>query len=874
MTPELNTRKRGVTLSRLPYFVSDYEKDLFFGRYADPGNDEEKTWEHVFERVSTAVAFDTVGPVSFKRHLAQKFYEMMETATAIPSSPQLWNYGANRRFPRNGSSCFTGRMGDTLKDFHRADSDAEDVYVASGGFGLLLDEVRPRGCKIKHCSEGAMGSMCLGGPARRIEGTTGYITGSGRARGALMLQQSIWHPDVIEFILAKRPTCRGWLDDWPTNAKSMIVLPDGDDELTLYTTMCTNLVISLFTTDFVHQKEWPTRDEFIDRGITHGHREDDILFGLNLLMKAKVLKPEGHKLVPQVYDYGTGLIREANRDWDLPMQNCNMSVRCSDEFMKAVEKDLPWVLAFFDRDPPKEGESSWTKIDVNGQLTEVEDGSWFEVSDDGTEVEHFLGYDGDLPGTYRYGVVLTTWEGLRANMTPNKNQWRDTDYARFYRNVIIPCTEKYTGRIMARQIWDLINENAWNHADPGVVFSGTYERFQPVDSEVYGPRLSNPCSEYVNSAGGSCNLISVNLRRASEQFPWEYMADHEWPESGLETEQHWLDIRDSSYIQAYLDEVHKAASDAMEYISYALEYNEAPVDYIHEMTSKHFRTVGVGIMGLAEALMRFHIRYGSKCAEYFAAATMSEVSLACWEKSFELAMVDGWVKPQGWSTDRMVSIFDARQTNSSKYLGPQTHAIRWSELVNRVLNGSYATHTCVTSVAPTGTISMIAKFQMSRAASNGVYNHREVTSGIEPPFFWGVARQDSSGSDTNFHDIYQTPEHNGKPWMKTAMDVAAEEHVMMQAAVTAFCCMSVSKTINLVESATIDDVKNGYMLAWKTGVPGTSLYRDRCKPMQVLTALECPSGECAVDLSSLNVEEAEVDDATSYAGIEITEIPF
>jgi ribonucleotide reductase alpha subunit len=560
------------------------------------------------------------------------------------------------------------------------------------------------------------------------------------------------------------------------------------------------------------------------------------------------------KMVPHVTDWSTVQVREANRDWDLPLQNCNMSVRLSDEFMKAVEQDKPWVLAFFDTSPPKENEVAWTKTDFNGELREVEDGSWFELTEDGTELELFDGYDDDdLPATYRYAVALTTWEGLRQNMLPNKNQWRDTDYARFYRDILVPCTEKYTGVITARQLWELINENAWNHADPGVVFSGTYERFQPVDSEVYGPRLSNPCSEYVNSAGGSCNLISVNARRAVEQVPTshfrEFSTSVEWLTAGFSTDEDWETVKNSQAMQAYLYEIHKAAADAMEYIAYALEYNKAPVEYIHELTANHFRTVGVGIMGLAEALMMFHIRYGSKCGEKFAAATMSEIALSCWEKSFELAMTDKWKKPEGWQPEKMISIFDARQTHSYNYSGIDGQHARWAALVERVIAGDYASHTCVTSVAPTGTISMISKFQMSRAASNGVYRHCEVTAGIEPPFFWGVGRQDSSGSDTNFHDMYQDSEHHAKPWMMTAMEVTSDEHVLMQAAITSFCCMSVSKTINLNESATIQDVADGYMLAWKSGVPGTSLYRDKCKPMQVLTALECPSGECGADIS-------------------------
>ena len=88
--------------------------------------------------------------------------------------------------------------------------------------------------------------------------------------------------------------------------------------------------------------------------------------------------------------------------------------------------------------------------------------------------------------------------------------------------------------------------------------------------------------------------------------------------------------------------------------------------------------------------------------------------------------------------------------------------------------------------------------------------------------------------------------------MVTASEVSMEDHIRMQAAVCAFTDMSVSKTVNLPESATVEDVKRGYELAWELGIPGTALYRDRSKPMQVLTALECPSGECVIRKPALS----------------------
>ena len=650
-----------------------------------------------------------------------------------------------------------------------------------------------------------------------------------------MLQMSVWHPDALEFIVAKMPRSLGFLDDWRANAWARLEWSNPSNKRDVHV----QFMIERFYSHWVQFKEWPSFHEVATDMEANGF---DGHGALEIAMRFEIVKVANGSVTPMITDWSTSEWREANRDWDLPLQNCNMSVRVPDELMHAVESDSPWVFSWFDSDPPKDDEHGWTKTDAlsdNGELLEYEDGTYFGVEDH-SEVHAAFGEPADGGHLYRYGVVLTTWEGLRANLAPNQNMWRDTDYARFYRTVILPTTAKYTGTIMARQVWELITTMAHSHADPGMVFESTYERFQPVSTTLYGERLSNPCSEYVNSPGGSCDLASVNLREAARR------ADLPKPTHRF-SGQHYGELLCTESFTRFEKEVTEIARKTLIYIAHALNYNVAPVGYIHDLTLNHFRTVGVGMMGLAEAMMLFGIEYGSAASERFSAHVMALINLACWEESFELGAT-GWKKPEAWNPGRMAKIFGHRQVHCVEYGLPKSISVRYRALQRMTLHGQYATHTCTTSVAPTGTISMIASWTMMQNESTEFQvNDRVVTSGCEPPFAWSVMRQDSSGSCTILHDLWHHGGMLGKPWMKTSSDIPPEGHIRVQGAVAAFTCMSVSKTVNMSSDATIDDVSKAYWLAWKLGIPGSAIYRNDSKPMQVLSALDCPGGECAID---------------------------
>lgn len=855
-----------------PYFYTEYEETLFRDRYQDPGRREsERTWEDVFTRVSTAVALES--PIGVPEHarpeMRERFNWMMADAVALPSSPQLWNFGSTRHSNRNGSSCFTGAIGDNLESFNKAVQNAERVYVYSGGFGVLLNSGRPQGCKISYAKSAAVGVLGEGGPLSMLESKTGYITNGGRERGALMAQLSAWHPDAVRFILAKKPTSRGFLDDWPVHARAMGA-PG----------MVGNLLIERYASYWSHsaacqQRDWPTREQ-VDADLTSLVGMIPVLVSDTIdgmLSRNLLAIDEMGRMVPQVFDPtlgDEGSWRKANRDWDIPLQNCNMSIRVPDALILAAERDDNWCFAWdsvntkdrFSGEPEyaKPGEQPWVKTDIGGDLVEWNDGRIVNVHYGRDNIMVSTEFAEDPSKAPRYTVALTTWAGLIENLKPNPNNFKETAYARWYRDVLLPEVERYgKGVIKARQVLDLIFRSAHGWADPGVVFEDTYETFNPIDSAVYGVRFSNPCSEFVEAANGSCNLISENLRRCLEIVGVGIISEEcqqtfdGWDSTGLTSDDDWLKIREMPSFKQLLTEVEKGAKLAYQYIQFAHEYNIAPVPEIDEYSRHHYRTVGVGIMGLAEVLMAYHVTYGSDCAAHMTAAIMATVYAAAWEESFRFVEDYGQPKPLAWSQERMAFIFSHRVKKAREHKLPLWLVHRLQGLLGRVRLGEYATNTCVTSVAPTGSISQIASMLMTRRQSNGVMRYCHVNSSGEPVFSPVMGVQNNAGRTQIVHDMWDFTEK--KDWHRDANEVSAHGHSLVHAAICDFCCMSASKTINVPEVATVDDVAEGYLTAWRKGIPGTSLYRDNSKPMQVLTRLDCPSGDCKLDFGEAGENE-------------------
>jgi ribonucleoside-diphosphate reductase alpha chain len=359
----------------------------------------------------------------------------------------------------------------------------------------------------------------------------------------------------------------------------------------------------------------------------------------------------------------------------------------------------------------------------------------------------------------------------------------DTEY-----ELIDPHTGKVTRTLKARDVMDAIVSAAWATGDPGLVFldRANASPANPVpDIELL--EATNPCGEQWLGPYDACNLGSINLGL--------FVKDGEVDWAGLE-EATRLTTR-------FLDDV--------------IEINPYPLTEVREKVRAN-RRIGLGVMGWAEMLFELNIRYDS------------EEAVALGEKVM--------VAIQDWSTDESAKLAEVRGAFPN-----------WEHSIYK--NGDRLRNATRTTVAPTGSISILAD------CSSGIepifalaFQHRvkqpdrsyRVLDFVNPFFARALAASDIVEKDEVLAYIKEHGSLHGHPAAEhpalapyvTAHEIAPAWHIRMQAAFQKGVNNSISKTINLPNSATYDDVRNAYMLAWDLGCLGITVFRDGSKGEQVL----------------------------------------
>lgn len=416
-------------------------------------------------------------------------------------------------------------------------------------------------------------------------------------------------------------------------------------------------------------------------------------------------------------------------------------------------------------------------------------------------------------------VSNKTKPGVLENFNVSVGIWED-----FWDVLLNSKDNKYTLRnprdntpvkeINAQQLIDQIALSAWKSAEPGLIFLDQINKYNVIAKARMSPlRATNPCGEQSLYPNESCNLGSINLanltyktKDGSNEFDW----------TGYERI-----IRQTT---RFLDNV--------------VDVNQYPVEPINE-ASKESRRIGLGVMGVADLLYKLRIPYNSEEGYTLQSRLAEALSYFSMDESVELAKERGSFKLYA-NTE-----YPEGRIPIAGYYESKDITYDWASLIKKITTHGIR-NVLTTTVAPTGTLSMIA----------------DCSNGMEPNFALVYEKRVTIGKFTYVNKILrESLEEEGlfndnilesiisnygslrgiddiPGWMQdvfvTAMDIHWSDHLMAQAVWQRWISNAIAKTINMPYDATVEDVKAAYLLAHEMGLKGITVYRDGSRQSQVM----------------------------------------
>jgi ribonucleoside-diphosphate reductase alpha chain len=448
----------------------------------------------------------------------------------------------------------------------------------------------------------------------------------------------------------------------------------------------------------------------------------------------------------------------------------------------------PDVLRFIHA---KNDQHSLTNFNISVNVTDkflkaVDDNEWFQLEFDGESWTDPI-YDPLRDDDY---VVYRRPDGTTVSF-PDKQAFQAADLS----DCVIEEPPR-PGMVYAPDIWNRIVASAHKYAEPGIAFIDEVNRHNHMMKSM-GPIYScNPCGEQFLHFSNSCNLGSIDLNKFYD----------------AENRVDWERLREVTHLcTRFLDNV--------------IDTCAWPLPEINDVVTRT-RPVGLGIMGFADLCLNLKVTYGSAASIDLMEEMMGFVRREAWNASIKIGAEKGTF-PE----------FEPNREAYEEFLYNQIGVSRDVPLTPR----NYE----VTTIAPTGTISLVA----------------ETSSGIEPNFSWAYVRRDTLGTRTYVHtlaaealgiEVDQTDqesidraseyvcEHESElpPHFISAMNISAEQHVHVLAAAQRNVDNSVSKTCNGAINDTVESVDSLYRLGRQLGCKAVSYYRDGSRDNQVLTSMK------------------------------------
>lgn len=317
----------------------------------------------------------------------------------------------------------------------------------------------------------------------------------------------------------------------------------------------------------------------------------------------------------------------------------------------------------------------------------------------------------------------------------------------------------------------MICEAAWSSAEPGIVFM---ERYNKWFNNWYFNKINcvNPCGEEGLPPFGVCNLCSINLSALVRKGKIDYKELAEIAKVGVRFQDNVIDA------DAYV------------------------FPQIREVQQNGERRIGLGTMGLGDALIKMKVRYGSKKSLRIIDKIYKTIRNAAYDASIELAKKRGMFPKL--DKEKYLKGYFIKQLPKETQKGISKYGIRNSVLLQQ---------------APTGSTSLLAG----------------VSSGIEPVYEFSFIRRDRLGEHRLYHSLFEKwkkkhPNDPVPPYFVSANNLSPEDHVQVQATIQKHVDASISKTVNAPNTHTVEDVKKLYTLAYDLGCKGITYMRDGSRP--------------------------------------------
>jgi len=418
-------------------------------------------------------------------------------------------------------------------------------------------------------------------------------------------------------------------------------------------------------------------------------------------------------------------------------------------------------------------------------------------------------------------ITNKTQPGILENFNVSVGIWED-----FWNALVNTEDGKYMLRspsrrepireINAHQLIDLIALSAWKSAEPGLIFFDKINQYNVFAKARGAPlRATNPCGEQSLYPYESCNLGSINLanlvkRKADGQYEFDW--------------------------QRYEETIRKTTR----FLDNIIDVNHYPVHEI-DVASKESRRIGLGVMGVADLLYKLRIPYNSKEGYELQSKLSEALTYYSMEESVALAKTRG-----EFPLCSKTEFPEGKIPIAGYYEKPKSeHSYDWDALISKIQKHGIR-NVLTTTVAPTGTLSMIADCSNGMEPTFALVFEKRVTVGrffYTNKIFERVLRENGLYSEEllekvadNYGSVKGIPEI--PEWMQkifvTAMDIHWADHLCAQAVWQQWIGNAIAKTINMPYDVSADDVKAAYLLAHEMGLKGITVYRDSSRHEQVL----------------------------------------